>query len=328
MSTLRQNASMRVIKTARKLFANTPASKLPLTKSIYRRVYLFGAGSSDEVMVAFCGIKLSAPTKDNTIVPGLVGGFYEKIELDIFERLASLSKTIIDVGANIGLYCCVAAAHAPEGSKIVAFEPITENLDCLRRNIDQNGQNSRVVVEDQAVGESTGELKIFLAAGSIGQHSPSPKNALGSQTAVSVPMVTLDAYAAENLNGPIDLLKVDVEGYDGYVLRGAARMIEYDKPTLFVELVPSNLKNCNFPLTDFLDIIFSSYDNVFIADELGAVLERRTKKDLLGRKGICKNANLIAVSSVKHAEHLSVVEAYQQEMRARRGRRLPAHAQP
>jgi FkbM family methyltransferase len=320
MSTLRQSASMHVIKTARKLFADTPAAKLRLASSIYGKMFLVGFGSSDEMTVVFRGIRLSTPTRDNVLAPGIVGGYYEKIELDVFERLVGLSRTIIDVGANIGLYCCLAAARASEKSEIVAFEPIRENLDYLRRNIDQNGQNSRVVVEDQAVGESTGELKIFLAKGDIVRHSPSSKNARGSQNAVSVPMVALDEYVAENLNRPVDLLKIDVEGYDGYVLRGATRIMECDKPTLFVELIPSNLRNCNFSLTDFVDIIFSSYDNVFIADELGATLRRRTRKDLLDGKGICKNANLIAVSSAKHAEHLAAVEAYQQEMHRKHAR--------
>ena len=58
-----------------------------------------------------------------------MGGFYEKIELDVFERLAAISNTIVDVGANIGLYCCIAAVRAPDhAAMIVAFEPVPENL--------------------------------------------------------------------------------------------------------------------------------------------------------------------------------------------------------
>jgi FkbM family methyltransferase len=319
MSTLRQSASTGAVKIARKLFANTPVQRLPLTTTIYRKIFLFGTGG-DEVMVTFRGVKLSASTRDITIVPGLVGGFYEKIELDVFERLASLSKTIIDVGANIGLYSCLAAAHASGNSKIVAFEPIKENLEYLRRNIDQNGQSSRVAVEGQAVGESTGELEIFLATGCIGTHSPSSKNVLGSQDAVWVPMVTLDAYAAEKLNGPVDLLKVDVEGYEGSVLRGAAETLKRDKPTLFVEFVPFHLTNCNFSPADFIDIVFSSYDNVFVSDEPRATFRRCNKKDLLDEKYAHKNANLIAVSAAMHAEHLAAVEAYRQNMNGKPGR--------
>ena len=85
-----------------------PHQKLSLTTKVYTKVFRFGS-PSDEVTTEFRGVELTIPTKDITIVPGLVGGFYEKIELDVFERLTAVSKTIIDVGANVGLYSCIAA---------------------------------------------------------------------------------------------------------------------------------------------------------------------------------------------------------------------------
>ena len=122
-SSWRQTASTEVIRVARKLLANTPIQKLPLTTKVYTQVFRFG-NANEEVTTTFRGIQLTMPTKDTTIVPGLVGGFYEKIELDIFERLAAISKTIVDVGANIGLYSCIAADRAPAPGRIIAFEPV------------------------------------------------------------------------------------------------------------------------------------------------------------------------------------------------------------
>lgn len=306
----REHASRAVIRAARKLFANTPVQKLPLTSKIYTRVFRFGSANG-EVTTNFRGVQLTAPTRDITIVPGLVDGFYERIELDVFERLAAITKTVVDVGANIGLYCCIAADRVPAFGEIVAFEPVSENLRYLKRNLEENKRTARVMVEEQAVGQASGKIQIYLSEGSIGTHSPSAKNALNSTTPITVPVVSLDDYVRQKLRDrPIDLLKVDVEGYEGAVLRGARRTLHEDKPTLFIEFVPEHLTNCGFGPDEFLNIIFGIYDTVLLVDEPRATFKPCSKHDLLGysARGF-KNANLIATSKSKRPAHYHVIES-------------------
>ncbi len=306
----RGRASLAIIKTARKLFANTFIEKLPATSKIKTKVFRFGS-ASDEVTTNFRGLQLIVPTKDITIVPGLVGGFYEKIEIDVFERLAGISNTIVDVGANIGLYCCIAADRASANCKIVAFEPVSENLRYLGRNLQENDRTAKVVVEEQAVGQTSGEIQIYLLEGSIGRHSASAKNALNSTTSITVPEVSLDDYAKQKLQDrPVDLLKVDVEGYEGAVLRGAQRTLREDSPTLFIEFVPHHLANCNFSSSEFLDMIFETYDNVFLVNEPRATFKACSKHDLLDYSTKrYKNANLIATSKSTQPAHYQVIES-------------------
>ena len=104
----REQASLAVIKSARKVFARTPIEKLAITTTIKKKVFRFGNADA-EVITNFRGVQLALPTKDVLLAPGLVGDYYEKIELDAFERLSAISNTVVDVGANIGLYCCIAA---------------------------------------------------------------------------------------------------------------------------------------------------------------------------------------------------------------------------
>lgn len=310
----RRGASMRVITISRKLFANTPIQKLPLTTAIYRSVFRFGSPES-EVTTQFRGITLTAPTGDTTIVPGIVGGFYEAIELGVLEQVTAKSNVILDVGANIGLYSCLAAKHAPKRAKIIAFEPVVENQDYLQRNIEQNELPS-IVVEPMAVGEKSGDIKIYLVENSIGTHSVSSKNALESTTFTTVPVVTLDEYVAKKLKKPVDVLKVDVEGYEGSVLRGAKALLKKDKPTLFIEFVPFHLENCGFKPADFVKRIFSAYDTVFLIDEPRSSVRRCTADELMGEEGGYKNANLVAMSSKKHQDHIDAVETFVKKIHA------------
>jgi FkbM family methyltransferase len=306
----REHTSIAVIKSARRLFARTPIEKLSVTTKIKTKVFRFG-GASGEVTTNFREVQLTVPAKDIIIAPGLVGGFYEKIELDVFERLAAVSKTIVDVGANIGMYCCIAADRAPATSRIVAFEPVSENLRYLRRNLEENEQTERVTVEEQAVGQASGEIQLYLLEGSTCKHSSSAKNALNSTTSITVPAVSLDDYVQQKLGDrPIELLKVDVEGYEGAVLRGAHRTLHEDKPTLFIEFVPDNLANCNFAPDEFLDLIFTVYDNVFLVDEPRATFKLCSKHDLLrySTRRVA-NANLIATSRSNQPVHHQVIES-------------------
>jgi FkbM family methyltransferase len=308
MQNWRRRASTKVIKIARRLIANTPIQQLSLTTAIYRRVFRLGY-PSEEVTTAFRGTTLTVPTGDVTIVPGILGGFYEKIELDVFERLAALSSVVVDVGGNIGLYSCLAAARIPDGGRVVAFEPVPANLAYLRQNIEQNGFSGTVTVEATAVGEHHGEIDIFMVKGSIGTHSASAKNALDSADSISVPVVTLDGYVADTLKAPVDVLKIDVEGYEGHVLRGAAAMLGKYRPSLFIEFVPFHLANCGFPPSEFIDIILGVYDQVFLVDEPRATVRRCTRDDLLDASLNHKNVNLIAVDAAAHPDHLAAVES-------------------
>ena len=306
----REHASLAVIKSARKLLARTPIEKLSLTTKVKSKVFRFGSASG-EVTTNFRGVELTVPTEDIIIAPGLVGGFYERIELDVFERLAAISETIVDVGANIGLYCCIAADRTPAVGKVVAFEPVPENLNYLRRNIESNGRTARVVVEELAVGQDSGNMQIYLLEGSTCRHSPSAKNALNSTTSVTVAVVSLDGYVQQKLRDrPIDLLKVDVEGYEVAVLRGAERTLRECKPTLFIEFAPDNLVNCGFRPDEFLDIVFGIYDNVFLVDEPRATFKPCSKQDLIRYSARrCVNTNLIATSKSDQPAHNNVIES-------------------
>jgi FkbM family methyltransferase len=300
---LRQKAPIAAIKLARCALANTPAQRLPLVGWAYRKT-VWAVWGDQERTVDFRGLRLTAPVGDHVFTAGLIGGFYESIELDLFERLAAASRDVIDVGANIGIYACVGAAHLPPGGRLTAFEPVPANLALLRRNLAQNGRSDRVTVKPCAVGEASGMAVIHLASGS-GNHSLAAAVTGGGHGALPVRVTSLSDHLGAG--SPVDLLKVDVEGYDGYVLRGAARPLREHRPTLLVEFVPRHLRNAGFPPAEFLDIVFAGYRHVFAIDEPRGRLRCCTRDQLARYAGREVNLNLVAVANPAHVE---IIEDY------------------
>ncbi len=295
---LRHRAPMGAIRLARRAFANTPVQRLPLVGWAYRKTVATFWGEQ-EFTTDFRGLRLTVPGGDYILTAGLIGGFYESIELDLFERLAEASRTIVDVGANIGIYSCVGAAHLPADGHLIAFEPVPANLNLLHHNLVQNGLSDRVTAEPLAVSDTAGNTVIHLAPSS-GNHSLAARVAGDSGTSLPVRVTTLDEYVGTDRH--VDLLKVDVEGYDGYVLRGAIRVLREHRPTLLVEFVPAHLHKAGFPPSEFLDAVFAAYPHVFLIDEPRERLRRCAQAEAAKYGHKETNLNLVAVANPEHLE--------------------------
>lgn len=232
------------------------------------------------------------------MVPSLVAGYHEELELAIYERIAQSSSLVADVGANVGLYTCVGAAAMPSGT-VTAFEPAPANLEFLRRNISRNGLERSVVVVEAAVSDTPGSARFFLSDG-IGNHSLASENA-DSQQHLDVSVTTIDSYFADK---QLDILKVDVEGFDTHVLQGARRTLAAHRPAVFVELLTEHLEHGGVSPLDLVSLLSDLYDNIFVVDSVRCSIKQSTRHDLLLLAGQRVHTNLIAVS---RAAHIAVV---------------------
>ena len=141
------------------------------------------------------------------------------------QRLAP-SGVFLDVGANAGLITFSVGARCGPGVAIHAFEPQPSNIAAWRRNRQLNPDVNAVLIES-AVGRDGGELA--FASGPPGESgwgyvldSPSPS----ADTVINVASVAIDDYATQEGLAFIDLMKVDVEGYEYFVLQGCATLLE------------------------------------------------------------------------------------------------------
>lgn len=124
-----------------------------------------------------------------------------------------------DIGANIGIYSCLVGTCDPSVS-IVSFEPHPSNSERLQENIEINGLSERASVFEVALSDSEGETTLAAPDGSdeLGEGSFS----IGAVTDDAVAVSTISAdklIESENLPPP-SVIKIDVEGAEGKVLRG------------------------------------------------------------------------------------------------------------
>lgn len=141
----------------------------------------------------------------------------------------------VDIGANIGLTALALAALLPRG-RVIAAEPSPRTLRALRQNIALNGLGDRIAIEAAAVGAEAGEAEFHDSDHSAGSHLLSPGTMRAEQLGrITVPVTSLDRIAAAHGLHRLDLVKVDVEGFESEVLDGAAAVIARYRPAFILE---------------------------------------------------------------------------------------------
>ena len=196
---------------------------------------------SGEFRMQYCGQDLRYYAEGDDVVADLLyyGRNPELNELRLFTAFAQHSGTILDVGANTGLYAVLGALAAPTSS-IYAFEPHPANFRRLQRNLELNGATN-VKALQLAAGERSGEISFTVPAdGSISMVS-SPVAGFASAfypeppKTLSVECVTLDDFVEKQQLGRVDLVKIDVEYFEVEVLSGMRKLIAEQQPILLCE---------------------------------------------------------------------------------------------
>jgi len=158
------------------------------------------------------------------------GNFYEKRLLEFLCSRMDGATWVIDCGANIGNHTIFMAGVLQR--HVVAFEPIPSNLDALRAAVALNGLSHSVTVEPYAVSDTVGQVTLGMEfAGNPGSFS------IGSgDQSHTVLAVTLDGHFQKAVpSGRLGILKVDVEGHEEHVLRGAMALIQNHRPMVICE---------------------------------------------------------------------------------------------
>lgn len=165
--------------------------------------------------------------------------------LATFRAMIRPGDVVYDIGANIGYYTCFIAKTFPDCS-IAAFEPMSDNLKLLRRNVKQGGFTDRVRIFPLALGATEGEELLQIddmmdgsaALDRITGGEPSEgRRSLGLKPRTErVSIRMLDRLMAEQELPVPAFIKMDVEGAEAMVLQGAAKTLAAASPRLAIAL--------------------------------------------------------------------------------------------
>lgn len=154
-------------------------------------------------------------------------GAYDPALQQVLRSYIAPQSVVLDIGAALGLWTVPLAKSAADcGSTVHAFEPYPGNHEWLRSNITTNGLEN-VTVEPCALGDKSGTAFMTAERGS----GNAAIDSYGSGDA-EVPVRTLDDFA---FPAPVSAVKIDVEGYELQVMRGASRLLDRDRPVILGE---------------------------------------------------------------------------------------------
>jgi FkbM family methyltransferase len=164
------------------------------------------------------------------------GSYYEKNVEHWFRRaLAPIRAPVVyDVGANCGYYSLIASSCA---GVVYAFEPVSSTYTVLRRNIERN-RLSNIEAFRMALGAEQGMRPITLYSSSGNNSMVLPREAIDHLEFLGfedVPVQTVDRLVAEGRTRPADLIKIDTEGTELAVLRGARELLAANRPLVVFE---------------------------------------------------------------------------------------------
>lgn len=157
-------------------------------------------------------------------------GFYEAGTLHVMNRFLRTGDVFVDAGASVGLMTMFASERVGATGRVLAFEPLPRRYQQLCSSITLNGRKN-VEVFNSGLGASFRKLEIYED-----RVSPSMVPQAGSVSAYPTHVERLDEVLAQRGMTRVDMLKVDVEGFELEVLEGAGELLRgEDAPILCVE---------------------------------------------------------------------------------------------
>lgn len=198
----------------------------------------------------------------DSILSRLIYLGFEQYEISFIKKFLKQGDTFIDIGANIGLFTLIASQIIGEKGKILAFEPTPEIYKRLIENIDLNGLQN---IETYNLGLSDRKALLSFNVSKDGYdawNSFALNERLNSSETIDIMADTLDSIIKRKNIYIVNLIKIDVEGWEKFVLQGAKDLLEKDNsPTLLVEFTETNAFSAGYYLGELFDFVQSfGYD--------------------------------------------------------------------
>ena len=216
-------------------------------------------------------------------------GNFEPVETEIVKKEIKENDIVLDVGANIGYYSLIFAQLIGKSGKVYSFEPDPTNFEILKKNILVN-KHENVILENKAVSNKEGNLKLYLSTENNGMHRIYPSK--WCKESIDINSIKIDNYF--NKNQKIDFIKLDIEGAEYDALLGMESIIQNNENiVIFIEFVPTSLEEHGTNPEKVIDFFINHKFKIFKINNIAEKKEEISKEELLNFKNKDKVTNLI-----------------------------------
>jgi len=217
-------------------------------------------GDPPAVQGAVGGLRVWLRPADRTASEAFWSGCYEDNITDVLAAFLSPGATVVDAGANVGLIGLRLAdrLRTLRAGRVLLVEPVPANVRLLEASIATNQLEAFCTVFDVGLADVSGVATLLVEgrktrSGNAGPLAPNRYRGHLTETVVS--LRTLDDLLREAREPRIDLIKLDVEGGELALLRGAIRSIEKDRPLIFGEFHPDLMPRLGATFIDVMALL-------------------------------------------------------------------------
>lgn len=217
----------------------------PLLSKVYFR-FLYSRGNQSVVIKRIDGINYELDLKEVIDSAMYYAGTREPGTSHALKTLCKHGHVVFDVGANVGSHSLPIASYVGEDGSVYAFEPVPWAIRKLTRNLALNNFKNLVLEsialsdkdEDEVEIEFRASFKLGSKSG-VGQDGKIDDGWWSECERIKVRMETLDSYVKSHQITRLDLIKLDVDGFEGKVIRGALGTLKRFQPVIIMEIAPA-----------------------------------------------------------------------------------------
>jgi len=211
--------------------------------------------------------------RNDLLTKAIFLGEFERLEVKFLQRFLETGDVFLDIGANIGLFSLAAAAVLKKKGHIHSFEPSVRNYEKLIENIALNNF-SNVKTHNYGVSDKTGKMTLYeidQGLGALSSYAPLE----GSSGAVKTEVFPLDEIITREQITKVTAIKIDVEGWEYPVIKGANDLFSKpNAPLLMVEFTDSNARSAGYSCQLVYDTLVKlGYDMYKINENLKLTAE-------------------------------------------------------
>lgn len=188
-------------------------------------------------------------------------GVHEPETTALVRRMLREGDTFVDLGADFGYYTLLCASLVGLSGTVITFEPYATSGKKILSGIKAN-RFKNISLQELAVGDRIGEADLYISKRSVGRSSIFAEKEKSSRS-VPVSVTTLDAFF-DGTEGPICLIKIDIEGAELAAVRGGRQFFKRHSETgLVIEIAPKTLLSCGTSSEELLTEIRNMGFSVF-----------------------------------------------------------------